>query len=56
MSMNALAHLDNSMNLPTLVDKLPGYLRSRWRSLALKLFILDAALEANDPLYRIKAR
>ena len=71
-SMNALAHLDNSTNLPKLVEKLPGYLQSRWRSLALKLrkekpsrrpalsdlveFAQDAALEANDPLYGIKPR
>ena len=71
-SMNALAHLDNSTNLPKLVEKLPGYLQSRWRSLALKLrkekpsrrpalrdlvdFAQDAALEANDPLYGIKPK
>ena len=71
-TMNALAHLDNSTNLPKLVDKLPGYLQSRWRGLALKLrketpprrpalcdlveFVEDAALEVNDPLYGIKPR
>ena len=71
-SMNALAHLDNSTNLPKLVEKLPGYLQSRWCSLALKLrkekpsrwpalcdlveFAQDAALEANDPLYSIKPK
>ena len=71
-SMKALAHLDISTNLPKLVEKLPGYLQSRWRSLALKLhkekpsrrpalcdlveFVQDAALEANDPLYGIKQK
>ena len=72
ISMDALAHLDNSTNLPKLVERLPGYLQSRWRGLALKLrkespprrpaladlleFMHDAALEANDPLYGIKPR
>ena len=72
MSMDALTHLDNSTNLPKLVDKLPGYLQSRWRGLALKLwkespprrpalvdlveFVEDAALEANDPLFGVKQR
>ena len=66
-TMNALIHLDNSTNLPKLVDQLPGYLQSRWRSLALKLrkerlprwsvlldlveFTEDTALDSNDPLY-----
>ena len=71
-AMNALTHLDNSTNLPKLVERLPGYLQSRWRGLALQLrkerparrpaladlveFVQDAALEANDPLYGIKPR
>ena len=64
-AMDSLTHLDNSINLPKLVQRLPGYLQSRWRGLALQLrkertarrpaladlieFTQDAALEANDP-------
>ena len=29
MNMNALTHLDNSMNLPKLIERLPGYLQSQ---------------------------
>ena len=36
-AMNSLTHLDNSTNLPKLVQRLPGYLQSRWRGLALQL-------------------
>ena len=71
-AMNALIHLDNSTNLPKLVERLPGYLQSRWCGLTLQLrkehparrpalanhmeFVQDVALEANDPLYSIKPR